>query len=427
MKNLLLKIAVLTLTVCLSLLSFGCGESDGGETVQTTGEYKYRLATGTRDVLDEEGEIVKEEDGSNKTESYKYYIITGFEVSSEDALKMAEGDYSTVEKYRVLGTETNALPKTGRDLGEDNDYPVEEIASGAFTNQIIFTDITIGDHIKTIGEGAFAGCTNLNSLTLPFIGKSIDATGAESLFGHVFGASATGDKNVEVKAKICERKDDAGASIIPEGSLDITFTVPSSLKTVNLGSTKIETIPECAFYGMSMLKNVIIPETVVDIQSHAFYGCTGLTFFNLHKVKTIYQNAFNGCSSLKTIDFGEVEVIEKYAFAGCSKLGENRFEEDEAKLTITLPATLKELGKNAFRGCSNAKYFNIENTQIEVIDNSVFADCLNLVKVTLKNNLTIKAGAFANCNKLDEEVMTQMVKTKSNVKVEVGAFAFEIK
>ena len=144
MKNLLLKIAALMLAVSLSLVAFGCGDTNTDDTVQTTGDYKYRIATGTRDVLDENGEVVLDEDGEATQETYKYYIITGYQVSSEDALKMASGDFSTVEKFRTI-----EIPKTGKDLGEDNEYPVEEIEAGAFTNCMNLTSILVAEgHTK---------------------------------------------------------------------------------------------------------------------------------------------------------------------------------------------------------------------------------------------------------------------------------------
>lgn len=427
MKNLLLKIATLMLAVSLCLVAFGCGNSDADETIQKTGEYKYRIATGTRDVLDENGEVVLDEDGNATQESYKYYIITGYQVSSDDALKMASGDFSTIkEEHRNI-----AIPKTGRDLKEENDYPVEEIEAGAFTNQIILTNVKVGSNIKSIGEGAFAGCTNLKSLALPFVGESKDATGSARVFGHLFGSSSTSEDCVEITAKLTERKDDAGASILTEST--VTFKVPNSLEEVDLSSSDMVNVSECAFYGMTMLKKVIIPETVTEIDSHAFYGCSALTSFDLKKVKTIYESGFASCTSLKDVNFKDsvVEVIKKSAFEGCTNLGTKRFIDEttndaEALLTIKLPSTVKELGKNAFKGCSGIKYFDMKGTGVQLIDNSTFAECFALIKISINDDTVIKAGAFANCSELAIDTDSDNKKDSYNVVgtyvAEVGAF-----
>ena len=421
MKNLLLKIAALILAVSLSLVVFGCGETGSDDTVQKTGDYKYRIATGTRDVVDENGEVVLDEEGNATQESYKYYIITGYQVSSEDALKMANGDYSTVSKFRQL-----QIPKTGKDLGEDNDYPVEEIEAGAFTNQIIFTDIVVGNHIKSIGEGAFAGCTNLRTLVLPFIGEKADATGSARVFGHVFGSSSTSDKNVEVTAKLTERKDETGASILTEST--VTFKVPSSLEEVSLIASSIDSVSECAFYGMSMLKKVNLPETVTEIDSHAFFGCSALTAIDLKNVTTIYESGFASCTSLREVNFGKVETIKMSAFEGCTSLGTKRFVDEttqnsETLLTVKLPSTVKEIGKNAFKGCSGIKYFDIKGTGVQVIDNSVFASCLALTKITINDNTVIRSGAFTNCTQLAIDTNNDNKKDSYNV---VGTYTAEI-
>ena len=424
MKNLLSKIAALILAVSLSLFVFGCDNPSNDDIVQTTGEYKYKIANGTRDVIDENGEIVLDDEGNAKQESYKYYVITGYQVSSEDSLKMASGDFSTVTKYRKI-----EIPKTGKDLGEENEYPVEEIEGGAFTNQIILTDVVVGKNIKKIGEGAFAGCTNLKTLALPFVGESIDATNSARVFGHIFGNSATSEENVEVTSKITERKDQDGNSILTEST--VTFKVPKSLQEVSLASSEITNISECAFYGMTMLKKVILPDSVTEIDSHAFYECSGLLEFNLNKVVTVYESAFANCTALKSVNFGAVEYVKQAAFQGCTSLGYNRFASDtnsesEEALTIKLPSSVKEIGKGAFKGCSSVKYFNIKETQVTVIDNSVFADCLALVKITINDGSIVRAGAFINCTELaidtDSDGKDDSFNVVGTYTAEVGAF-----
>lgn len=386
MKNLLLKITILILTLCLSSFILACDDPQEDE-VQVTGTYRYRVATGTREV---------EKDGQTETESYKYYIITGFEVSSEDALKMAEGDFSSVEDYRKI-----TIPSNGTDLPNGKDYPIEEISAGAFTNQIIFTEIVVGDNIKKIGEGAFAGCTNLQKLTLPFIGEKIDAVNNARVFGHVFGSSATNEGNTEVKAFINERKNDSGETIL--GETEVTFKVPTSLKTVDLSNSKIESISECAFYNMSTLNSVILPETVKAIDSHAFYGCIALKSFDLNKVEVIDQFAFADCLGLNSVDFKGVKTIKLGAFKGCTSLGVKKFVNDEESLTIKLPETVEVIGKKVFEGCTSIKYINLKGSKVNVIDNSAFSGCTSLVKIIINDNTAIRTSAFKGCAKLVKE------------------------
>ncbi|MBO5889702.1 MAG: leucine-rich repeat domain-containing protein, partial [Clostridia bacterium] len=180
-----------------------------------------------------------------------------------------------------------------------------------------------------------------------------------------------------------------------------------------------------------MLKKVILPDSVTEIDSHAFYECSGLLEFNLNKVVTVYESAFANCTALKSVNFGAVEYVKQAAFQGCTSLGYNRFASDttsesEEALTIKLPSSVKEIGKGAFKGCSSVKYFNIKETQVTLIDNSVFADCLALVKITINDGSIVRAGAFINCTELaidtDSDGKDDSFNVVGTYTAEVGAF-----
>ena len=152
MKNFFSKLIIIVLTLALSLTFIACDKDGDGE-VRVTGKYEYKVMTGTND------------DGT----SYKYYAITGYQVSSEDAESISKNDYSNIDvKHREI-----TIPATGEELGAPNkEYKVEEISAGAFTSAKILTKVTVGSNIKKIGSGAFANCTNLTEITLPFTGAS---------------------------------------------------------------------------------------------------------------------------------------------------------------------------------------------------------------------------------------------------------------
>ncbi len=422
MKNLLLKLTVLVLALTMAMGLVACGDKTEEET-QVTGTFKYRLASELREVVDENGEVKLDEDGEAIMETHKYYVITGYEVSSEDALKMAEGDFSTVEQYRVLSKEKNdgdkctLFPRTGKDLGEDNDYPVEEIEGGAFTNQIILKEVYVGDNIKKIGEGAFAGCTNLEKLSLPFLGESEDSVNSARVFGHLFGASASGDGNVAVTSKIHERKDDTGASILNEA--EVSFSVPASIKTVDLSRTTMTSVSECAFYGMSMIKSVILPSTVVSVDSHAFFGCTSLVSFDLGNIETLEQYAFSGCTSLNSVDFKNVKVIKENAFESCVNLFKKKLNFENNGGILTLPASVEFLGARAFLGCEGIVKIDLSATKITTIYQGAFEGLIELKELKVKDGTLIKTGAFAACEELKADKIT------GSYTSEPKAFAFD--
>lgn len=69
-----------------------------------------------------------------------------------------------------------------------------------------------------------------------------------------------------------------------------------------------------AFYGCSLLKEVILPETVETIEEYAFSSCTTLEEITIPaSVTNIAANAFEECTALKTIKGTKGSYAETFA------------------------------------------------------------------------------------------------------------------
>lgn len=100
--------------------------------------------------------------------------------------------------------------------------------------------------LTRLDKGAFRYCTNLVSITLPFVGATKEGT-TDTYFGYIFGASRhTKNSNY----------------------------VPESLTTVI--TTDGTSIGDYALYGCSNLINITIPESGNSIGFFTFAYCTGL-------------------------------------------------------------------------------------------------------------------------------------------------------
>lgn len=353
---------ILALTISVFFVACDDGETGGSEEV-TTGELVYEIATGTREVDDGE-------------EEYDYYKITGYTVNSEDALKMARGDFSSV---------TSEM----RNIVIPNEYqglPVEEIEATAFADMPIVQSVTFMEdsNIKTIGLGAFSGCYCLEEIiNLPFIGKSADSAGSERILAHIFGSSTTiTDGIVDVTSKVNDEEESAGTN----------FKVPASLSKVTVVADKV---PECAFYGLTMLKTVEV-KNATQIGKSAFNGCTKLISIALPKVESIYDNAFAGCIALQKVDFSENNVLTLVgdgAFSGCTYLGYNYVSDREEDLIVKLPSTVNYIGVNAFKECSLLKYIEL-GAGVSVLRTGTFAGCTELKKVYTKSSMEFMTASF---------------------------------
>lgn len=101
----------------------------------------------------------------------------------------------------------------------------------------------------------------------------------------------------------------------------------------------ITTVPESAFSWCFNLEEIVLPETIKEIDTCAFDGCTALT--NVTISGNVGESAFAFCTSLKNVIISEgVTRIDKHAFSGCESLEK-----------ITIPKSIKNIGTQAFNEC----------------------------------------------------------------------------
>ncbi|SFC12119.1 leucine-rich repeat domain-containing protein, partial [Ruminococcus albus] len=113
-------------------------------------------------------------------------------------------------------------------------------------------------------------------------------------------------------------------------------TIPSVID-----GKEVTTIGSYMFMLNSSLREVVIPDTVEEIQSSAFQSSGLKSIVIPSSVETIGSGAFEYCSKLESITINSgVNTIENNAFQDCVMLEE-----------ITLPDSVKTLGNAAFNGC----------------------------------------------------------------------------
>ena len=93
---------------------------------------------------------------------------------------------------------------------------------------------------------------------------------------------------------------------------DASFTIPEG----------VEIIGEMAFRGKKALKNVIIANSVKEIEHDAFYDCDELdNVYVPAGVKVVRSYAFAECDNLKKVTFaGTPEKVGRHTFDDCDQL-----------------------------------------------------------------------------------------------------------
>ncbi len=169
---------------------------------------------------------------------------------------------------------------------------VTNIGDSAFSWCSSLTSVTIGNSVESIGDYAFSSCDSLTSVT---IGNSVICIGNWAFYGCDSLISIRVDENNANYKDIdgnLYTKDGSTLINYAIGKTDISFIIPNSVK--NIGS--------CAFYDCESLTSVVIPDSVTSIGGSAFYNCDSLTSVVIpDSVTSIGSGAFDSCDSLTSV------------------------------------------------------------------------------------------------------------------------------
>ena len=209
--------------------------------------------------------------------------------------------------------------------------------------------------ISSIAYGAFCECKDLKSIEIPKSVTYIDSAAFQGCSGIEHLTVESGNSKYDSRGN-CN-------AIIEKESNVLIF----GCKTTNI-LDGVEIIGKGAFKNCSELENVVIPDSVKEIENEAFYGCSMLKQIKLSKnLKYINMDCFAECNSLESIVIPEgVTGLASGAFIHCTNLKE-----------IELPSTLEYIYEQVFYECINLRQIKIP-TKVKGFAYAVFWGCDNL-------------------------------------------------
>lgn len=182
--------------------------------------------------------------------------------------------------------------------------------------------INIPDSVEEIGEFAFSGCKLLESLVLP---ESVNTIGEDAFTGcgqlvlTVTSGSYAEQYAIDNDIEYCSNSDDYSDD----------FTVEDGVLTAYTGNESEVTVPNCVnkiadmvFKGHSEITELVLPDSLERIGEYAFSGCKGLTEIAIpYGTRYIGEFAFSGCRNLTSVTVPDtVCEIGDCAFSGCKSL-----------------------------------------------------------------------------------------------------------
>ncbi|MGA2863586.1 MAG: leucine-rich repeat domain-containing protein [Verrucomicrobiota bacterium] len=198
---------------------------------------------------------------------------------------------------------------------------------------------------------------------------------------------------------------------VNNGAITITgYTGPGGAVTIpsTINGLPVTSIGDWAFYEISSLSSVTIPDSVTNVGRYAFELCTSLPSVTIpNSVTSIGENAFSGCSSLTNVTIGNsVSSIGVAAFNGCTSLP-----------SVTIPHSVTSIGQHAFGSCRILSSVTIPSSITNIADYT-FEYCLSLTNVTIPSSVTrIGDDAFLYCISLTSVTIPNSVTS-------IGHFAF---
>lgn len=329
---------------------------------------------------------------------------------------------------------------------------LQTLSNGTFYGCAALSEVTFPASLKTIEKSAFGYCRNLSEVKLPaslttiqsyvFNGcsalKTVFYDGSLAQWNHITAnkdADNDADKDVlgyscpslvtgDYTAQFISVKDDPFAYPPPKTVTITKYTGTES--TVILPSTisswPVTKIGEDALKDNTTITSVTIPDSVTEIGSNAFAGCTNLTSVNYagdwsnltiqsgnpavqdaaNELLFNFEFILNNTAVIVTRYKGpaaDVTIPSRYKGKPVTAIDHAAFS-NSAVTSVTIPDSVTSIHDVSFFNCSQLTNISIPNS-VTYIGHSAFNSCTSLKSITLPSSLSTISGAlFSGCSQL---------------------------
>ena len=315
---------------------------------------------------------------------------------------------------------------------------IESIGEGAFGGCSELNSINLPEAIHTIEGGAFQDCRSLPNLDLPDALLSISSTtfwGCELFTSIVIPDNVTSIGNsafayctaltsvtISENTTYISPTSFQGCPLLVEiivSELSLHFSsidgvlfnqdLSTLIKYPSNRNGQIYSIPTSVtsieVYSMTDLQhieNIIIPKEVVTIGRGAFWGNTNLLSIEVDPLNPNYSAASGVLfdkNQTTLLHYPPARIDEIYEIPETvTAIGESAFAQSTHLTEVLVPETLRTLGQGAFSGCAKLETIELGN-QIAGLSNHLFSNCSSLTSFTIPESVqSIGFATFFNCD-----------------------------
>lgn len=369
-------------------------------------------------------------------------------------------DIKLPERLEVIRNGAFLKCKSLTEIDIPNDVRV--IEEGAFSECSSLTNVQLPNTITEIKEKTFSDCINLKSIYLP---DSLKIVGTSAFYN----CSSLSTVRMSEGIERVEENAFCGTEFLKSGMADeygsvylgkvLLYNKGLNNTVIVKDSTKV--IANAVFINNSGLREIELPEGIIEIGDNCFENCIELKKINikeglkriginafahsgLEEVKLpesiieIGNGAFNNCKDLYDINLpSEIESIAGYSLentkylnnieqdeygckyvenillssenngssiirikAGTRVIGAQAFENRNDIEEVYIPKSVETICAEAFFQCSNLRKVDFEDgIKLREIHYFTFVGCVKMENIDLPNSLTaIYAYSFGDCS-----------------------------
>lgn len=353
---------------------------------------------------------------------------------------------SSAGKVLVYDRETKSMviPNTVSSIGRFTFYQcrsitslsipssVEYIGSSAFEDCKGLTSITLNDGLEYIGGSTFEGCSGLTELTIPSTVERIELNAFKNCSSLTSVVSEIRDP-FEIEDNVFEGLPASAVLTVPAGTKSVYQSTPGWDKFQNIVESG-GVVPGVQFVQNNIhyqikddgdaevtavdanTKNVDIPRKVTyggityqvtSIGERAFEGHSDINYLSIpYTIKSIGKYAFIDCGSSMTVNIADLESwcemkLGNEHSSPLSSAGKVLVYDIETT-DIEIPNTVTSIGNFTFYQCRKIKSLSIPGC-VTSIGSSAFEDCTGLTSLSLSYGVvSIGGSSFEGCTGLKE-------------------------